>query len=220
VGGRGLARRRGRRIDTTVTQRGPTAAALLELAAAREGHFRLESGYHAGLWLDLDALFAHASRIDPFVDALVAALRLYRIDIVCGALVGGAFLAQLLARRLDAMFCFTERLMPTDAVGLYSASYRLPPAFAATMRGKRVAVVDDVMSAGSAMIGSYTAVREDGGVPVVAAALMVLGSTGESFFVRHQLPVEAVIRRDFDLWSPSECPMCAASVPLEAPGDR
>lgn len=44
-----------------------TVAAFLELVAGRRGHFRLESGYHSRLWLDLDPLFAEPRRIEPFV---------------------------------------------------------------------------------------------------------------------------------------------------------
>ena len=41
-----------------------SAAAFLELLDGRRGHFRLESGHHRDLWLDLDPLFAEPSRIE------------------------------------------------------------------------------------------------------------------------------------------------------------
>jgi orotate phosphoribosyltransferase len=41
----------------------PTAKAFLDLVAARHGHFRLESGHHGRLWLDLDSLFAESGRL-------------------------------------------------------------------------------------------------------------------------------------------------------------
>src|SRR5258706_6918721 len=94
------------------------AAAFLELVSGREGHFHLESGHHSRLWLDLDALFADAHRIAPFVTALANALREYNVEIVCGPLLGGAFLAQLLAQTLAIEFCFTERVMPTQTQDL------------------------------------------------------------------------------------------------------
>jgi len=34
-----------------------SAAAFMKLVDGRRGHFRLESGHHSGLWLDLDPLF-------------------------------------------------------------------------------------------------------------------------------------------------------------------
>ncbi len=134
---------------------------------------------------------------------------------MCGPLLGGAFLAQLTAHALDAEFCFTERVMPPQAGGLYRASYRLPTAFAARLAGKRVAMVDDVMSAGSALRGTYTELRAHSAVPVVAGALLVLGSVGADFFAQSGVAVEAVARDEYELWLPAECPLCAAGLPPE-----
>jgi len=192
-----------------------SAAAFLELVAARRGHFVLESGHHSGLWLDLDPLFADQRRIEPFVAALTDALRPYEIAAVCGPLVGGAFLAQLVARELSAEFCFTERAPASQGHGLYQARYRLPLAFAGRLRGKRVAIVDDVMSAGSALRGTYTELQAHGALSVVAGALLVLGSTGADFFTERHVPVEAVVRDDYKLWSPEDCLLCHEGLPLE-----
>ncbi len=191
------------------------AAAFLALVSGRRGHFRLESGHHGGLWLDLDPLFAELARIDPFVAALADALRPHGADVVCGPLLGGAFLAQLVARELGAEFCFTERVTVTGDGALFGARYRLPPAFAPRVRGRRVAMVDDVMSAGSALRGTFAELQAHGAVPVAAGALMVLGSAGADYFAQRGIPVEAAARDEYPLWHPSDCPMCAAGVPLE-----
>jgi orotate phosphoribosyltransferase len=190
-------------------------AAFLELVSGRRGHFRLESGHHGGLWLDLDPLFADPRRIAPFVAALAAALRPYEAEVVCGPLLGGAFLAQLVARELGAGFCFTERVMPARADGLYPARYRLPPSLSDRVRGRRVAMVDDVMSAGSALRGTCEELRSHGAAPVAAGALLVLGSTGADYFAARGVAVEAVARDEYTLWLPAECPLCARGVPIE-----
>ncbi len=44
---------------------GPTLASFLTLVSGRRGHFRLESGHHSDLWLDLDPLFADPLAVDP-----------------------------------------------------------------------------------------------------------------------------------------------------------
>src|ERR1043166_1745612 len=197
----------------------PTSDSFFELTSGRRGHFQLESGYHSELWLDLDALFADSKRIAPFVEQLAESLRPYNADAICGPLLGGAFLAQLVAQTLGAEFCFTERVMPADASGLYPASYRLPPAFSARVRGKRVAIVDDIMSAGSALRGTYTELQSHRANAIVAGALMVLGNTGENFFAKEEVPVAAVVRESYALWLPSACPLCKAGVPLENVAD-
>lgn len=193
-----------------------SAAAFVALVGGRRGHFRLESGHHGGLWLDLDALFADHSRIEPFVSNLTDALRPHSVDVVCGPLLGGAFLAQLVSRVLGTAFCFTERVATNDeSSGLFRARYRLPAAFSASLEGKRVAMVDDVMSAGSALRGTCAELQIHGATPVVAGALLVLGDLGADFFARSGIAVEAVARDHYELWPPSACPLCAAGIPLE-----
>jgi orotate phosphoribosyltransferase len=193
------------------------ATAFYDLVAGRRGHFALESGLHAELWLDLDPLFADQRRIAPFVAELANEIRPHGIDVVCGALLGGAFLAQLLAPALDVEFCYTERVMPADAKGLFQARYRLPGGYAARVAGKRVAIVDDVMSAGSALRGTYTELRAHGANPVVAGALLVLGSKGTDYFAAAGVPVVFNAHDDFATWAPNECPLCASGVALERP---
>ena len=182
---------------------------IYDLVESRRGHFLLESGLHSELWLDLDPLFADQRRVAPLVLALSSKLRAYEADVVCGALVGGAFLAQLLAQELDVEFCFSERVLPR---------YRVPAGFASHVAGKRVAIVDDVMSAGSALRATYTELRTLGAHVVVAGALLVLGDKGADYFAAEGVPVVFTARDDFATWAPAECPLCAASVPLEQPG--
>jgi orotate phosphoribosyltransferase len=195
---------------------------LDDLVSARRGHFRLESGYHSTLWLELDALFAEPRAIAPFVAALSAKIRPHAVSVVCGPLLGGAFLAQLVAHALDVEFCFTERVTPVETNGLYAVRYVLPPAYHARVRERRVAIVDDVMGAGSALRGTFAELRAHGATTVVAGALLVLGTRGVDFFSEREVAVESVDTDGFDLWAPDECPRCAAGEPIEevtdAPG--
>ena len=188
---------------------------FFDLISGRRGHFQLESGYHSELWFDLDALLAVPKLIDPMITQLAYLIRRHEVAAVCGPLLGGAFLAQLVAKKLEVEFCFTERVMPPDVDGLYRASYRLPPALSSHVHGRRIAIVDDVMSAGSALRGTYAELESHGADTVVAGALMVLGNTGAAFFYEKQIAVEAVVRENYSLWHPADCPHCRAGTPLE-----
>lgn len=191
--------------------------AFYELVGMRQGHFRFESGHHAGRWLDLDPLFVRPERLRPFVSALAERLRPHAVDAVCGPLVGGAFVAQALAAELGAEFYFAERVAPADRDGMYGVRYRLPPSLGALVRGRRVAIVDDVISAGSAVRGTYADLVSHGAVPVVAGGLLVIGDAAAEFFAPHGIGVEAAARADAEFWTPAECPLCAAGVPLVDP---
>lgn len=189
---------------------------FLDLARARRGHFRMESGLHCGLWFDLGAAFVDHAALDPFVIELAQALRRHDIEAVCGPLTGGAFLAQLLARLLGSEFYFTVT-GPVEGEGTFNARYQLPHGIGHRLLGRRVALVDDVMSAGSSLRATLTAVESRGGIPVVVGALYVLGSIGENFFKERGLRIETTGRAPFESWRPPECPLCAAGVPLEDP---
>lgn len=194
-----------------------TAAEFYALVDARRGHFLLESGLHAEQWLDLDQLFADQRRIAPFVAELADELRALELDAICGALVGGAFLGQQLAKSLDLEFCYTQLKALETNDQLFRAQYELPNGFVTRVRGKRAAIVDDVMSAGSALRGTYAALRTNEAHVVVAGALLVLGDIGMEFFAAEKVPVVFGARDEFRTWTPGDCPLCASGVPLERP---
>jgi orotate phosphoribosyltransferase len=179
----------------------------------------VESGHHSALWLDLDPLFADPNRITPFANDLAGRIRPYDVSLICGPLRGGAFLAQLVAHELDVEFCFTERVMPDERHGLYHARYRLPSAFVSRVNGKRVAMVDDVISAGSALRGTLAELESHGATPVVAGALLALGTVGTTYFMERHVAVESTANDAYELWTPEDCPLCAEGEPLETVAD-
>lgn len=194
---------------------GKKPTSFLELVSGRRGHFRLESGHHSALWFDLDALFADLQKTKPLIEALAERIRPYSVSAVCGPLLGGAFLALQIAQCLNVEFCFTERVIPEKKEGLYRARYLLPPPFRSRLARRNVAMVDDVMSAGSALRGTYEELMLHGAVPVVAGAMLVLGTTGANLFEQAGVAVEAGERESYDLWLPAQCPLCSAGVPIE-----
>jgi orotate phosphoribosyltransferase len=76
-------------------------------------------------------------------------------------------------------------------------------------------MVDDVMSAGSALRGTFSELESYGAMPVAAAALLVLGSAGADFFAQRGIPVLSAIQQEHNLWLPAACPLCAAGAPAE-----
>ena len=190
---------------------------LMDLVVSRKGHFKLESGHHGELWLDLDQLFIRPVDIRPFVKELADHLAAHQPEMVCGPLIGGAFVAQMVAEELDLSFTYTERLPHPERNSLYSVEYRLPPAARESVRARRVAIVDDGISAGSAIRGTLTDLEANGAEPVALGALIVLGSAASSFARSRNLPLEAVTTLPYNLWAPAECPLCASNVPLEEP---
>ena len=192
-----------------------TADGLIEALAARRGHFRLESGHHGELWLDLDALFARPARLAPFVAELAERLSGCGADVVCGPLVGGAFVAQAVAERLGIEASWTERVAAPSGGGLYAARYRIPEALRDRLRGRSVAVVDDVVNAGSATRATIADLRACDARPVALGALLVLGDGAAQLARAEGLALASVATLANAIWEPADCPLCAAGVVLE-----
>jgi orotate phosphoribosyltransferase len=181
-------------------------AKLHDLLSVRRGHFQFEAGHHGDLWLDLDLLLLEPTRLRPFAEELARRLGRHHVEAVVGPLVGGAFVAQMVASELGVLFAFSE-----------AGTYRVPDAFHAPLRGRTVAIVDDAINAGSATRATHAALKSLGARPVAVGALLVLGDTASPFFTENDLPMERIAHLANELWRPAECPLCAAGIPLSIP---
>ena len=179
----------------------------------------MESGYHGEWWFELDRLLQQRERLQPFVSELARRLATHRIDAVCGPMTGGAKLAELIAGELGVDYFFTERFEPANATELFPVRYELPAAQRLRVRGKAIALVDDAVSAGSAVRGSFADLAASGARPVAIGALFVFGGAAARFAVEHRLALEGIAHLDFALWRPAECPLCRAGVPVEKVSD-
>jgi orotate phosphoribosyltransferase len=190
-------------------------APFLSAVGARRGHFRYESGYHSDFWMDLETLCARPAAIQPFATELAERLRQYDVDAVCGPMNEGALIALMVATALQCEFTYAERFASAGTDTLFPVEYRVPLASHAIVRGRRVAIINDVISAGSAVRGAFTSLQLCGAEVIAVAALLVVGNSFDAFALSHKLPVETLSREAGNLWTPSECPLCRARVPLE-----
>lgn len=192
---------------------------LLAMIASRRGHFRMESGYHSELWFKLDTLFTPPERVRPYVVELAQRLAPYRLDAVCGPLTGGATLAAMVGAELGLPHFAAHRFEQQDAGGLFPVRYCVAPEEAARLRSRRVAMVDDAVSAGSAVRGTYADLVASGAEPVVCGALLAFGDATPRFAAEHGLGFEAIARVAFNLWAPETCPLCQQGQALEKVSD-
>jgi orotate phosphoribosyltransferase len=181
----------------------------LPAVSIQRGHFILESGLHTDAWLDLDSLLLDPAALEPLFLDLTNALRPFDVTAVCGPLVGGAIVAQVVANLLNLRFYFTERVSKQPE-GVLTAEYRLPESVRAAAVNERFAVLDDAISAGSATRATVAHLESLGARTAVVGALMLLGDRGERYFQERSIPVVFAHREALSSWQPEECPMCRA----------
>jgi orotate phosphoribosyltransferase len=192
---------------------------ITPLLGARHGHFKMESGYHSATWFELGSLFD-----DPVTVRLMAELarRLYphQPDAVCGPMTGGAKLAEMVATELGIDAVTAERFDTPGATGLFPVRYRIAEAQRQKTRGRRIAIVDDAISAGSAVRGTHADLIACGARPVALGALVVFGDAAAKFAADNGLALEAIERVPFDMWRPADCPLCKDGVALDTAAAR
>ena len=190
------------------------------LLKVRRGHFKMESGYHSGTWFELGSLFDDPDTVRPFVAELARRLSRHRPDAVCGPMTGGAKLAEALATELGIDAVVAERFETPGTTGLFPVTYRIPDAQRQKTRGRRIAIVDDAISAGSAVRGTHADLIDCGALPVALGALVVFGDAAARFAANYGLALEGIARMPFDMWRPGNCPLCKAGVALDEAAAR
>jgi len=153
----------------------------------------------------------------PFVGDLASLISGYGVDAICGPLTGGALLAGMIADRLELELLFAERRV-TDRAGLFPVDYRIATALRDHVKGRRVAIVDDAVSAGSAVRSTHADLVALGGLPVMIGALLVMGPGAAAFAAEKAIPLERLVDLPTAIWAPAECPMCALGTPLTDAG--
>ena len=189
------------------------SARVTEVLPERRGHFVFESGHHGEIWLDLERLFVHPDRIRPLAEALAERLQHVGAEVVCGPLIEGAFVALMVAARLDLPFSYSEPTQGETEEGLFPISYPIPAGLHAELRGRRVAVVNDVINAGSAVRGTLRSLEACGADPVAIGSLATHGDAARELAATHQVALETLAAFPGRIWSPADCPLCARGVP-------
>jgi len=185
------------------------------LVPRRVGHFVFESGHHGDVWLELELLFSNPARLRRLAEALADRLRPHEATAVCGPLVEGAFVALMVAPLLGVPFSYSQPVRERDAAGLFPVSYTLPASLQRELAGRRVAIVNDVINAGSAVRGTLAALRQCGARPVAIGTLAVYGESAGRLAGAHGIPLETLASFPSRIWEPSACPQCARGVPLD-----
>jgi orotate phosphoribosyltransferase len=185
------------------------------LLAKRVGHFAYESGHHGELWLELERLALQPERLRPVCDALAERLRPHAPEIVCAPLVEGAFVGLFIAEALGVPFTYSAPGRAVTGQGLFPISYAIPRPLERELAGRRVAIANDVINAGSAVRGTLLDLRRVGARAVAVGALAIYGDAARALAESHGAALETLASFPALTFEPASCPLCARGVPLE-----
>jgi len=181
-------------------------AVLREAGVLLEGHFLLTSGRHSDRYLQCANIFRSAKYSEPLCKALAGHFKGDGVDLVIGPAMGAVQMAYEVSRQLGCENFFAER---EDGKMTLRRGFEIKP-------GRRVLVVEDVVTTGGSVREVLDIVRAAGGV--IAGVGSIVDRTGGA--IDFGVPFRPVISMQVDSWEAGECPLCKKGVAAVKPGSR
>ncbi|MBM2825746.1 MAG: orotate phosphoribosyltransferase [Dehalococcoidales bacterium] len=173
--------------------------------ALLEGHFLLTSGLHSPVYWEKFLVLQYPSYTEQLCAVIASHFRKEQVEVVAGPTTGGVILAYEVARQLGLRGIFAEN--KEGGGRAFKRGFSIKP-------GERVLIVDDILTTGSSIREVIAAVTEKGGNIVGIGVLVDRSERSVDFGV----PLFSCHRAATITYSPKNCPLCAAKIPLVKPG--
>jgi len=187
-----------------------TSEQFLEILRSTGGyisgsHIVATSGKHIDTYLNKDAIYPHTKAISEVCLAMAEPYVGQRIEAVVAPALGGIVLSQWVAHHLseltgeDVLAIYTEKTPDKDQI--------LTRGYDKLVKGKRVLVVEDILTTGGSVIKVVNSVKKAGG-DVVAVCVMCNRNPAVVNAELVGAPLMALAEMSVPAWDEHECPMC------------
>jgi orotate phosphoribosyltransferase len=170
-----------------------------------EGHFLLTSGRHSPVYWEKFKVLQFPDYTAQLCGMIAGHFSKQQIQLVAGPTTGGIILAFEVARQLGVRGIFAEKTGEKERA--FRRGFTVNP-------GERVLVVDDILTSGGSIREVMAAVAKLGGKTIGVGVLVDRAEQKIDFGV----PLFSCLRSATITYSPSDCPLCAAKIPLTRPG--
>ncbi len=172
--------------------------------ALMKGHFQLTSGLHSPMYWEKFRVLQFPKYTQQLCRQISTHFGKQGVQVVAGPTTGGIILAFEVARQLGVRGIFAEREGQERA---FRRGFTISP-------GERVLIVDDVLTTGKSIREVMAAVTKLEGTIVGIGVLVDRSEQRLDFGV----PLFSCHRAITQTYSPENCPLCAAQIPLVKPG--
>ncbi|MFP4437636.1 MAG: phosphoribosyltransferase family protein [Chloroflexaceae bacterium] len=175
-------------------------------------HLVYTSGRHGSSYVNKDALYPHTAATRQVCAAIAVHFRDADVEVVAGPTVGGVIMAQWVAHHLSELTCRSVLAVYAEESGAQEKRRIFRRGYDELIAGKRVLVVEDVLTTGGSARQVVDAVRDAGGQVVGLGALCNRGGLTAAAL---DVPAfVALVTVPLESWDAAECPLCRAGVPI------
>lgn len=171
-----------------------------------EGHFRLTSGLHSGLYVEKFRVLEHPQHTETLCKEIARRYAQDGVTLVVGPAIGGVIIAYEVARALGVRSFFCER---EEGKLTLRRGFQISPE-------DRVLVVEDIVTTGGSVKEVLDVVAQSGAT-IVGVGLLVDRSGGQ---VNLGYRTEALLTMQVTTYQPDSCPLCEQDLPIVKPGSR
>ena len=180
---------------------------LLESSGAvLRGHFLLTSGRHSDVYFEKFRILEQPHVLSALCAEIAAHFKDQGVELVAGPTTGGIIIAFEVARQMGLPAAYIES---ESGIKTLRRNRSIP-------EGVRTLIVDDVLTTGTSLFESRTAIESHGGKVLAYAALIDRSAPGADF----KLPLFAAYKVEAQSFPPDQIPEWLSAIPVTKPGTR
>lgn len=176
-------------------------ALLRSTGALLEGHFKLASGRHSGVYIEKFRIMEDPVATSALCGMIADHYRGSGAALVVGPAMGGVILAYETAKQLGLHAVFAEK-DGNDGL-MFDRGFEVKP-------GQPVLVVDDVLTTGGSVRKVLSLLR-NAGAEVVGIGFLIDRTNGAVDF---GVPFYACHSMEIESYAPEDCPLCRRGLEL------
>lgn len=170
-----------------------------------DDHFVFSSGLHSNVYINKDAMYPHTLELSRVGGLFAKALEPYQFETICAPAIGGILLSSW-----TSFHCSVLR--KRSIAGVYAekdgeGSFHFTRGYDTYIKGKRVAILEDMVTTGGSVKKVVDVVRAAGG-DVQVVAVMIDRSSGVVSSDMFDAPFVSLGAFEGKTWQPGECELC------------
>lgn len=183
------------------------------------GHFEFRSGMHSNQYISKDKICCDPILFKSTVEILANLIVEEGLDVICDVITGPAVAGAIFAAPISLMFNKTF-IYPEKTSSTLASSMEFRRGFDKVLEGKKVILIEDIITTGGSVVNTIEAVVSAGG-EVMGVVCIWNRSTEQMQLLSGPnfsgIPVHSLINQPVEIWNPDHCPLCKEDVPLTNP---